>query len=94
MSDEAVLNAEDFEVDHERQACELSLEVDFLEAKVKKLELENEVMRQYINHRRREPSPGFLDAVIGVSHDESSCYECSRLVSTFFPKVPWRGWAL
>ncbi len=69
-------------------------EVDVLKAKVERLELENKVMRDFINHKAKM-SP--LDRLIQfggrVVHDDG-CKECSRLVSTFFPSQPWRGWAL
>lgn len=66
-----------------------------LEGKIKRLELENEVMREYINHNRRAAAAPFgALSFFHETHDESSCHECSRLVSTFFPEKPWKGWAL
>ena len=59
--------------------------------------LENEVMREYINHLR---APELIEGIFSsrifgfrqIDHGDS-CRECSRLTSTFFPDRPWRGWA-
>ena len=91
MSDEAVLNAEDFEVDYELQACEFSLEVDLLEAKVEKLELENGIMRKYIEHQN-EIAHGW--PLGGLLHKTQGCDVCSRVQALLRPNVPWRGWVL
>lgn len=66
---------------------------------VARLELENHVMRDYINHQNelaRRPFAGiFLWNWNGLAnfHDGDGCDVCTRLVSTFFPHVPWKGWA-
>lgn len=64
-------------------------------AELERLRLRDEVMREWINHnleKTREPL-GLLCLHMDAQA-ESNCRECSRLISTFFPDVPWRGWAL
>jgi len=68
-SDQAMLYPEDFEVDHERLACELSLQVDTLESLLEKLKIENRVMRDYIERGARDCDDKLAKAVI--DHDRA-----------------------
>ena len=67
-----------------------------LKERIEKLELENRVMRDYINHRLlRDAERGFAGFLASeVFHDGENCNECTRMVATFSPAQPWRGWAL
>lgn len=63
-------------------------------AELERLRLRDEVMREWINHNLRKSGELFGLFLHLDAQGHSNCRECSRLVSTFFPEIPWRGWAL